>query len=125
MDITDVRKALKAAYDKATQDPEYCGKLNEAYTEVCYPNYWHDEENHRFYEPFQLMVYSYALGPSRAHYFIKSNEDEQVNYYTWHCKDIFATAVQVINEWLDNYHEDIQEDDGYAARQNPERKEQP
>lgn len=104
MDITDVRKALKKAYDKAVQDPNYCGKMSEAYTEVCYPSYWQSELREDFDKPYQLMVYSYALGPSRNHYFIQSDKDRQVNYYTWHCTDMYATAVEVINGWSESYH---------------------
>ena len=47
------------------------------------------------------MIYSYALGPSRTHYFNRGDVERQVNYYTWEAPDFFAKAVEVVAAWAD------------------------
>jgi hypothetical protein len=102
MDITDVRKALYAAYAKAAKRPGGIeGKSSEAWCEVGYPNWWEVKTEDEFLRPCSLMVYSYALGPSRRHYFELADKESHPNYYTWRGPDIFALAVRVINEWAD------------------------
>lgn len=102
MDITDVRKALWAAYQRAAQLP--CGiegKSSEAWCEVQYPTYWDClDDPDSFLLPCGVMVYSYALGPSRQHYFNRAKRDRKVNYYTWESPNPFAKAVEVIGEWV-------------------------
>jgi len=102
MDIDDVRRALWAAYKKEEKS-EYGieGKSNEAFCSVEYPNYWECETEEEFLMPDALMVYSYALGPSRTHYFKYGKKDKEINYYTWESPDIYAKAVEVINSWVD------------------------
>ena len=98
--MQDVRDALKRAYKKAAEQP--CGiegKSSEAHCSLHYPNWW-SEQN--FDEPYSLEVYSYALGPSRSHYFNRAECDRQVNYYTWESPDIFAKAVEIIDGWAED-----------------------
>ena len=99
-DIDDVRKALFAAYSKAARRPGGIeGKASEAWCAVKYPAWWDAKTPEQFAEPYELEVYSYALGPSRSHYFRRAAEESHPNYYTWCGPDIFALAVRVIGEW--------------------------
>lgn len=107
--IEDVRRALWKAYvDLVREDVDGEWKSSEAWCEVSYPNFWEcldDDEADggvppsRFQEPTSLMVYSYALGPSRHHYFHRADTETHPNYYTWTAPDIFAKAVEVIDGW--------------------------
>ena len=107
--IEDVRRALWRAYvDLVRTDCDGGWKSSEAWCDVSYPNFWdhvdYDEANRDeppagFLEPSSLMVYSYALGPSRQHYFHRAAEESHPNYYTWYAQDIFAKAVEVIDGW--------------------------
>ena len=100
MNMTDVRKALWNAY-KAEEETEHGieGKSSEAYCELRYPTYWECDTIEDFNKPFGIMIYSYALGPSRKHYINYGTEDKEVNYYTWESPDIYTKAVQIINSW--------------------------
>ena len=100
VDITDVRRALWKLY---SESKDWEGKSAEASCEVIYPSFWDCENEESFIHPTGVMVYSYALGPSRQHYFVKDKKDSHPNYYTCNCVDPFATAVMVIKEWGDSY----------------------
>lgn len=101
MTIDDVRKALKEAYDTARKHPDWeGGKSSEAHCSVHYPSIYQKEP---FSNPYKLDVYSYALGPSREHYFIRADKEAHPNYYTWEAPDIFAKAVEVISGWAAEY----------------------
>jgi hypothetical protein len=98
-DMADVRKALLALYRKAAAAGQLEGKSDEAWCDVAYPTYWDAGENEaEFLLPHRLMIYSYALGPSRQHY-IERGPEKVVNYYTWRAPDIFAKALEVIADW--------------------------
>jgi hypothetical protein len=100
--MTDVRKALWNAYKKEEESEDgIYGKSSEAYCELRYPTYWDCEVIEEFLEPCGIMIYSYALGPSRSHYIMKGPVDRQVNYYTWEAPDIYKKAVEVINSWIE------------------------
>lgn len=103
MDITDVRKALWNAYKKAMATGQMDGKSSEAYVKLIFPAIYDCEDENEFLEASALTIYSYALGPSREHYFYKAVIEKQENYYTWHTKDIYAKAVEVIEGWLENF----------------------
>lgn len=106
MDIKDVRKALWEAYRLADEvEGGVEGKSSEAYCEIMYPTYWECDTLEEFMQPTGLMVYSYALGPSRRHYFYYSQKEYQENYYTWYAPDPFKKAVEVINSWVEEYKE--------------------
>jgi hypothetical protein len=98
--MDDVRAALWAAYKKL-EATKYGieGKTSEGLCELQYPTYWDCQEAAAFAEPSGLMIYSYALGPSRTHYFNRGKVDRQVNYYTWEAPDFYAKAVEVVNGW--------------------------
>ena len=102
-DINDVRRALFEAYKKKEQS-EYGieGKSSEGWCEVLYPTFWDCETIDEFLKPCGIMVYSYALGPSRQHYFKYAEKEKQENYYTWYAPDFFAKAVEVINRWAED-----------------------
>jgi len=98
--IEDVRRALWEAYQREAQ--RECGiegKMSEAWCEVQYPTYWDCESLDDFLRPCGLMVYSYALGPSRRHYFRVGKRDKQTDSNAWESPDPFAKAVEVINGW--------------------------
>ena len=98
--MEDVRRALWAAYKKQDATPDGIeGKSSEAWCELNYPTYWECETEVEFLNPCGVMVYSYARGPSRQHYFNVGKEDRQVNYYTWESPDPYAKAVEVIGQW--------------------------
>jgi len=101
MDITDVRKALWKAYKKE-ESSKYGieGKSCEGWVSVEYPNYWECKTEDEFLEVRCLVVYSYALGPSRRHYFYKSGEDKKLSYNEWKCIDIYRKAVEIIDSWV-------------------------
>lgn len=99
MDIRDVREALWRAYRVALDNGLDGWKSSEAYCDVKYPAYFTSEDEAEFFQPYELEVYSYALGPSRSHYFRRAATESQPNYYTWCGPDIFALAVRVIGEW--------------------------
>lgn len=98
--IDDVRAALWAAYKKleATEHGVE-GKSSEGWCELQYPTFFDCQSSAEFADPCGLMIYSYALGPSRAHYFNRGKIDRQVNYYTWEAPDFYAKAVEVVNSW--------------------------
>ena len=107
MSIEDVRKALWDAYKRADESELGIeGKSSEACCEVFYPSYWECDSFEQFVKPSGLCVYSYALGPSRTHYFYFGDEERQINYYTWVSPDPFKKAVEVINSWIEAYLED-------------------
>lgn len=109
--IEDVRKALWDGYKKViAADPSFSGKLQEASCSVEYRSIWEADTEDAFCEPCLLVVYSYALGTSRDHYFVKGDEDHHPNYYTWVSKDIFEKAVEVISKWVEDYLKDMDED---------------
>lgn len=99
MNIADVRKALWDAYEKCSKHPNFCPKPSEAWVEVCYPAYFSCDTHEEFGRPIRLMVYSYALGPSRQHHFILAKKESRPDSATWETRDIFAKAVEVINGW--------------------------
>jgi len=105
--IEDVRRALWRAYEiERIARGDLGGKSSEGTCTVEYPTVWEHHDDGLlgdmplgFAEPIGLMVYSYALGPSRQHYFHRAAEESHPNYYTWYAPDIFAKAVEVINGW--------------------------
>lgn len=98
--IDDVRAALWTAYTKLAYTAEgVCGKSSEGWCELQFPTWWDCKSADEFAQPSGLMVYSYALGPSRTHYFNRGPVDRQVNYYTWEAPDFYAKAVEVVNAW--------------------------
>ena len=102
MDMSDVRLALWNAY-KLKEQSEYGieGKSSEAYCELIYPSYWECSTLDEFLIPKGIMIYSYALGPSRSHYINYGASERDVNYYTWESPDIYEKAVKVINSWVE------------------------
>lgn len=104
--IEDVRRCLWKAYSKITKDPNYYGKSSEAYVEVQYPNFWAVDNEEDFLKPEGLMIYSYALGPSRTHYFNFGKKESHPNYYTWVSSDPYAKAVEVIEGWLKEWYDE-------------------
>lgn len=101
--ISDVRSAIWAAYKKLEATEDGIGlKASEGFCELKYPTIWECEDAADFSEPCGLMIYSYALGPSRTHYFNRGDVDRQVNYYTWEAPDFYAKAVEVVNGWADD-----------------------
>ena len=99
-DMSDVRSALWNAYDKLRKS-EYGieGKSSEAYCELMYPAIWDCEVVGEFLLPSGIMIYSYALGPSRRHYINRGQVDREVNYYTWESPCIYKKAIEIINMW--------------------------
>jgi hypothetical protein len=99
-DINDVRKALFAAYRNASRRPGGIeGGFCEGWCVVKYPALRDANTPEQFAEPYELEVYSYALGPSRIYHFKKADKESHPNYYTWCGPDIFALAVRVIGDW--------------------------
>lgn len=98
--MDDVRAALWAAYKKL-EATKYGieGKTSEGLCELQYPTFWGCQDATTFAAPCGLMIYSYALGPSRTHYFNRGKVERQVNYYTWEAPDFYAKAVEVVNGW--------------------------
>lgn len=120
--MTDVRKALHKAYKRTQEiDGRIEGKYNEGWCSVEYPTIWEEgfgcgglaTDENLFLAPTRLTIYSYTLGPSRRHYFVKDDKDSHPNYYTWHTTDIFSKAVEVIESWVkeceDSWEEDIRQ----------------
>jgi hypothetical protein len=102
-DINDVRKALFNAYKKKEQSEDGIeGKSSEGWCEVLYPTFWECETIDEFLKPCGIMVYSYALGPSRQHYFMYAKKEKRGDYATWYAPDFFAKAVEVINSWVED-----------------------
>jgi len=102
-DINDVRKALFEAYKKKEQSEDGIeGKSGEGWCEVLYPTFWECETIDEFLKPCGVMVYSYALGPSRQHYFRYAEIEKNDDYTTWYAPDFFAKAVEVINSWVED-----------------------
>jgi hypothetical protein len=98
--MKDVRQALWNAYKKLEATSEgVCGKSSEGWCELQYPTYWNCETSEEFSQASGLIVYSYALGTSRTHYFNRGLVDRQVNYYTWEATDFYAKAVEIVNAW--------------------------
>lgn len=104
--MDDVRRALWDAYEAARKAPDFMGKMAEGSCELIYPNIWECESVDEFLEPKGIMVYSYSLGPSRQHYFLRSDEDRQDKYYSWHSRDMYAKAVEVINQWRQEWEDE-------------------
>jgi hypothetical protein len=101
--MNDVRFALWAAYKKLEVTKHGIeGKGSEGWCELKFPTFWDCQDADDFLEPISLMIYSYALGPSRSHFFKRGKVDRKVNYYTWEAPDIYAKAVEVINGWADD-----------------------
>ena len=102
-DINEVRKALWLAYKKLEATEEGIeGKSVDGCCELLYPNIWDCKSIEQFSTPSCIMVYSYALGPSRQHYFYQGNKESNPNYYTWISKNMYKKAVEIINQWADN-----------------------
>lgn len=100
--IEDVRKTLWEAYQRLAQTPEgIFGKSDEACCEVLYPSFFDFQTLEEFMKPSGLMVYSYALGPSRKHFFYRSDKESHPDYTVWYSPDPFAKAIKVINGWLE------------------------
>ena len=102
MDMNDVRRALFRAY--ANEAKRHYGlegcKSSEAYCELLYPTWWEcGGDESAFLQPYGVMVYSYALGPNRQHYFTRGETDRQIESNRWESPDFFAKAVEVINQW--------------------------
>ena len=101
--MVDVRVALFNAYKKESESEFGVeGTSSEGYCELMYPTWWdnnNDIEN--FCEPYGIMVYSYALGPSRRHYFVKPGIGYTEDYATFIAEDFYAKAVEVINSWME------------------------
>lgn len=102
--IVDVQNALRRGYEMLRATPEGIeGKMDEGCCRVLYSPIWDDDGSASFHDPVRLMVYSYALGPSRQHFFKRGKTDRQINYYTWESPDIFAKAVEVIEGWIEEW----------------------
>ena len=101
--MADVRRALWRAYEKAAST-EYGidGKASDGWVELRYPTYWECETEDEFLQPCGIMIYSYALGPSRRHYINRGDEDRRVDHNTWESPDIFEKAVEIIESWERN-----------------------
>lgn len=98
--MEDVRRELWKAYKQAQSEGWLEGKSSEAWCELEYPTFWDCETEEDFLQPCGIMIYSYALGPSRTHYINRGPKDKKVNYYTWESPDIFAKAIEVIQSWV-------------------------
>lgn len=100
MDMQDVRAALYIAYKRlGATSYGIEGKSSEGWCELQYPTYWDCETGEEFLQPCGIMIYSYALGPSRRHYINRGKIDRQIDSTTWESPDIFRKAVEVISEW--------------------------
>lgn len=98
--MDDVRRALYNAYKLESEGPDGVeGKRGEGYCQLLYPTWWDCKTEEEFLKPCGIMVYSYALGPSREHYFMYAEKEGHPNYYTWEAPDFMARAIEVINSW--------------------------
>lgn len=98
--IDDVRHALWNAYKKlAASEHGIEGKSSEGWCELLFPTYWSCETADEFCEPCGIIVFSYALGTSRRHYFNAGKVEKQIDHCTWESPDFLAKAVKVINGW--------------------------
>ena len=111
--IEDVREALWSAYTIASSHPDYYGKRSEGAVEIFYRPFHDCVSKESFFVPSGIMVYSYALGPSRSHYFMFGDKEDHPNYYTWVSIDPYTKAVETINEWLDSFINDGGSDEDY------------
>ena len=98
--MNDVRRSLWEAYKNCKG---FEGKNYEAYCELRYSPIWDCETEEQFSRPFGIMIYSYALGPSRRHYINYGSIEKEKNYYTWESPDIYQKAIDVINSWVKDY----------------------
>ena len=107
-EMTNVRKALWKAYRLAEKTGylDSC-KMSEAYCELIYPTYFDCEDIDCFLEPVGIMIYSYALGPSRRHYIYKGKKEKQISINEWVSSNIFTKAVEVINTWIKDIEDEL------------------
>jgi len=102
MGMNDVRMALWKAYDKERERHGYIeGKSSEGSCELIYPTIHESDSIDKFMLPLGIMIYSYALGPSRRHYIYKGEKDRKIEYYHWESPDIYKKAVEVIEGWVE------------------------
>jgi hypothetical protein len=94
-----IRRLLDEAYkDYFARSDGYC-KSSEGYIEVYYPTWFEVEAGRDPMKANGLMVWSYALGPSRQHHFWEGKG--RGDYSTHYSADPFAKAVQVVTKWRD------------------------
>ena len=99
-EIIELRKAIWDAYKKE-EESEFGieGKSSEGYVEIYFPNYFECDSFEEFCQPTGVMVYSYALGPSRRHFFWKSKKESTGDYNEWYSRNIFKKAVSIVKSW--------------------------
>lgn len=105
--IEGVRRQLWRTYQKCSN---HCleGKSGEASVCIYYPPFWDIESEDDFLRPTTIEVYSYALGPSRRHYFELGKKESHPNYYTWISPDPYKKAIEVIQQWEKSFLEDAE-----------------
>lgn len=100
-DMSDVRRAVWEAYKREERTEEgIMGKSAEGACELLYPTYWECETLDEFLTPSGIMIYSYAIGPSRGHHIWRGEKDQQIDSRTWESPDIYAKAVEVVRGWM-------------------------
>ena len=102
-EIKELRRVIWRAYAKARDVwGRIDGKSGEGVVTVTFPAIWDCQTEEQFVEaaPASIMVYSYALGPSRGHYFFKSDRDYKAKFAPeYYAKDPVARATKVVEGW--------------------------
>lgn len=66
--LEEIDRLLDEAYRHYFARPDALGKSAEGHIEVILGNYWDRDADEERTSP-RVAIYSYALGPSRTHYF--------------------------------------------------------
>lgn len=101
--IQDLQKAVWEAYEKATRSVDYCGKSAEGIIEVQFKAFHNAESYEDFITPEVIGVYSYALGPSRMHRFVKAKRLKRIDCATWETPTPITTALIEVNQWIKEF----------------------
>lgn len=102
--MKDINKIVKDGYKRIKDlglDSGFMGKRREGVVTIQYASIWDDD----VMEVSSVEIYSYELGPSRQHYFYKSQNGKEytTDYNTWHCVDPVETAAKVFNGWVEDF----------------------
>lgn len=106
-----VREKLWQAYEKCRKYNDFEGKSSEGYMQVSYPAIWDCDTLEEFRKPDKIMIYSYALGPSRQHYIFAGDKEKEVDYNEWISQDIFKKAWEIIDEWEKEFLQEVQREE--------------
>lgn len=104
-----IRKLLAYGYERNWRFDDGMHKSSDGYCAVFYPKAWEDEGCGGI-EPSGLEIYSYALGPSRMHYFHKGSG--RGDYAEFYSADPFQTALEEVSKWIKEQDERLAEDSG-------------